>query len=304
MWINTRTQDNLNPLEFPKYLEIEVGLEEVASHTATDPQSKTMFVADDMRVKSFALTPASEPKNRMFGLPLLTCSEAGLPMHTLHSSGFTGPLCILHGRIIRAGKSAAAVWSLGTLGTYGPKGISALGGENVFAPGDTTLVTSKPPRATLSTESLSLIIKNFSHRWHVHPSIPGSTICGSDPIKTKRYSCFALGLETGKTSGSYLGLTWVMAVKLLDFHPVMPTSMYWSLPAVMVMMRGYTTLEATFPSPPPMSGCEPHLALQQFCATPMESPLYLLADAKPTPTSQWCRSKYGDAYPHSGRSGR
>lgn len=142
------------------------------------------------------------------------------------------------------------------------------------------------------------------HRWHIHPSIPGSTICGSDPIKTKRYSCFALGLETGKTSGSYLGLTWVMAVKLLDFHPVMPTSMYWSLPAVMVMMRGYRTLEATFPSPPPMSGCEPHLALQQFCATPMESPLYLLADAKPTPTSQWCRSKYGDAYPHSGRSGR
>lgn len=176
---------NNDTVERLSHVNIEVGLEDMAAHLFMDQESKLIFVADDARIKSFSL--ASSPEG-----------TTGLPVHTMRPLRFQGPLWVIRG------KGSLALWSVDALNIHGTKASELIGEEHSVDSDaeDVIEMSSGDPHhqtALFSDENLML------WRWHAHFSKPGTMICGSDPIKPKRYALVTLDIENGKTADVYLG---------------------------------------------------------------------------------------------------
>ncbi|KAJ7728138.1 hypothetical protein DFH07DRAFT_851265 [Mycena maculata] len=176
-----------------------VGLTEIAHASATDEAKKLIFVADTSRVKSYAW--GSRRSDEVY--------DTAIPTHTLDTSGHRGPLHVLApGRLIRAGKGSVGVWNLDALDTHGPDGSAQIGLE--FDTSDSWRDEEdviEPSSGSDSTGTISLADPQIAPgRWHAHPSLPATMLCGSDTDKSKEYSCIAVDLENGgKTVARYLG---------------------------------------------------------------------------------------------------
>jgi hypothetical protein len=166
-----------------------------------DEQRKLVLVADEGRIKSFVWASPLEHESGS------EHHHSGLPVHTMDSLQFSGPLYVANGHVFRAGHGSAAAWKIDNLENHGPKGTTRIGkkiiiddewqddSEDVECSSGSTLCE----KISFDDEKLR------PWHWHAHPSEPGTMICVSDPHKTSSYSCVALELETGKTSGRYLG---------------------------------------------------------------------------------------------------
>ncbi|RDB26136.1 hypothetical protein Hypma_006198 [Hypsizygus marmoreus] len=181
--------------DFPEEYTVEVGLAEIAYHSAIDEPPKLIFVADDERVKSYAW--GSQDK----------VHKKPLPTHTMDSADWKGPLTVLSGgRFIRAGKGSAGVWSLDTLQTHGPRGKDIIGGE--FGTEDEDeLENVEPSFGSKADSTLAFADPEFSPSiWRTHPSLAGTMLCGQNPQETRQYSCVSLDLEGGgRIVTRYLG---------------------------------------------------------------------------------------------------
>lgn len=183
--------------KYPKSIDIEVGLESVAAHLFMDDLSKLVFVADDGRVKSFALARSVEKRIK----------KRGLPVHTLDSSEFEGPLWGSGRQFFRAGKGLMGVWDMDALSTHGPDGFKLIGEEkeieDTWRDDDDEIELSS---GDLHHRTVTFTDKNLQPwQWHAHPSKAGSMLCASNFRETSSYGCVVLDLETGDTSDIYLG---------------------------------------------------------------------------------------------------
>lgn len=202
---------NGDATELSNTVSSEIGFEGVAWQSYLDQSSGLIFMADDSRIKSFTFAP-----NPARGL-----AKAGLPVHTMCSDGFQGPLFIMSGNVIKAGKGSIALWSVDELHTHGPDGTQLIGEElevDSWRDEDDDIEKST---GNVHGQTLSLRDKTLEpQRWHPHPSRPGSMICASDPHKTNSYSCVSLNVETGRTDDRFLGHGGeILQISTSDFDP-------------------------------------------------------------------------------------
>ncbi|KAJ7156535.1 hypothetical protein C8R43DRAFT_1234769 [Mycena crocata] len=170
----------------------EVGLTQIAFAAAVFDERKLMFVADEHRIKSYAWGDAATGE----------VYREARPTHTLHSAKSHGPLAFLPGgHCIRAGKGLVDVWNLDELETHGANGKT-----HTMRDEDDEIEDSagSSPSTTLSLADPSLTPSIWSA--HPTPGLPGTMLCGSDPLKSGDYSCVSVDLEHGGTTGArYLG---------------------------------------------------------------------------------------------------
>ncbi|KAJ7500633.1 hypothetical protein B0H11DRAFT_785998 [Mycena galericulata] len=177
----------------------EVGLTEVATASTTDESRKLMFVGDAWRVKSYAW--ADQHSDEVY--------REAVPTHTLDTSAHCGPLHILApGRLIRAGKGSVGLWNLDALQTHGPDGDAQIGPDfNTYGWGRDEDAVLEGSSGSESTSIISLADPQVAPaKWHPHPTLPATMLCGTDTSKSKDYSCISVDLEHGgKTVARYLG---------------------------------------------------------------------------------------------------
>jgi hypothetical protein len=98
-----------------------VGLMDIAYQAVVDEQKKLIFVADESRIKSFSWASPSVDGHTWHNL------RSALPVHTLHSGSFDGPLHVIGDHIFSAGKGSAAMWQINLLQTHGQDGTARIG---------------------------------------------------------------------------------------------------------------------------------------------------------------------------------
>ncbi|KAI0360219.1 hypothetical protein OH77DRAFT_1447220 [Trametes cingulata] len=188
--------------DFLSDVEMEPGLSNVARHIATDEDRKLVFLADADRVKSFSWAP--NPKGKV---------PKRLPnVHTMNSlRDFDGPLAALpNGRLARAGKGQAALWTLDTLDTHQDRPGQLIGPGKLNT--DDSWRTAGDPRIEMSSGSAPGAVVAFADmpqyapttlHWHA-PS--GLLLCGERAYDSRTYECVAIDLEHGgKRAVRYLG---------------------------------------------------------------------------------------------------
>ncbi|KAI0749754.1 WD40-repeat-containing domain protein [Daedaleopsis nitida] len=145
---------------------IDPGLLKVAHYVVTDESRKLVFLADDDCIKSFSFAPDDTGKvpKRLKSVHTLACQP-----------GFEGSLAVLpNGRIARAGKGKAAIWSLDSPASH-------------------------------TTASFEDDLNYFPAAWHFHdPS--GHMICAEGAEESGGYACMSIDFEHGgKRVARYLG---------------------------------------------------------------------------------------------------
>jgi hypothetical protein len=187
--------------DFPNDHNIDIRLEDIAYHTAMDEQRRLLFVADEERIKSFAwASPSEQASGEGHG-------HSGLPVHTMNSSGFKGPMHIANGYLFRAGLGSTAVWKIESLENHGPEGRTRIGKR--ISVGD--VWRDDPENIECSSGSALSQKIPFDDpglhpgRWHPHPSEPSTMLCVSDIHKIQKYACVTVKLGTGQTTDCYLG---------------------------------------------------------------------------------------------------
>lgn len=168
---------------------IQPPLSETARTLALDDARKLMFVADSSRIKSFDW-------------------EEGTPMHTLRSSGHTGPLAVLPGgRVIRGGKGSALSWNIDQLEIHGPE-MKKIGKGKFDYEGSWRDLDDEdsvePSTGSKSHTTIPFAQKDFKpQQWHLHRQT-GHMICGED--EDTGYHVVSLDLEHGgATVARYIG---------------------------------------------------------------------------------------------------
>lgn len=186
---------------FPTKYNVGVGLSDIAYDSTTDEERKLIFVADHSRIKSYAWGE-NGGSGEIYPKPVAT--------HTLSSqgSGGAGPLAVVDGRLLRSGKGSLSVWTLDTLETHVNNGKALIGGK--FDPSDSWRDDPEHiERSVGSAPDNSIAFQDptlYPARWHRHPSNVGAMLCASEPQNLPaKYYCLALDIETGKTTGRYLG---------------------------------------------------------------------------------------------------
>ncbi|KAF8640230.1 hypothetical protein AX16_010127 [Volvariella volvacea WC 439] len=185
-----------------KQYTVDVGLADVAYHSAVDGPRRLIFVGDDDRIKSY--TWGSKNKN----------FEDAHPTHTLSSSGYRGPMVILNDdRLLRAGTKRIGVWTIDQQPTHGRKGTKTIGRR--MNPDYFDSWRDDPEEIEYSTGSdvtnaLELSELDFQiNQWTTSPSSASSMICSAssqrDSAKQHRYSCRILDLNTGVFGSRFLG---------------------------------------------------------------------------------------------------
>ncbi|KAG6917861.1 hypothetical protein DXG01_000766 [Tephrocybe rancida] len=165
-------------------------LNKPAPFIALNESRKLLFAADDERIKSFA-----------WATPNGDLHEVALPVHTMNSKLFQGPLAILQNRhLIRAGKGSVGCWNLDSVETHGSTGDDIVGKylepcnddcceeENSTEPSG----GSKPSgQVKFADPTLSPTV------WQAHPTAAGSMICGFDWEQSHSFSCYVVDLWHG-----------------------------------------------------------------------------------------------------------
>lgn len=121
---------------------------------------------------------------------------------------YEGPLAVLPGRLIRAGRGAVGVWTLDKLPTHGDKGTKRIGerfnAEDSWRDDPEAIESScgSPVGTVIKLEDNTL----YPAVWAAHPAQKGVMICAADPSKTNTYSTVAVDLEGGgKSVARYIG---------------------------------------------------------------------------------------------------
>lgn len=183
-----------------RYMVLEPGLSEVAYQLAVDTTNRLALVADTHRIKSF-----SWGGDVTFGG---WTPPRGENVHTMNSKKYDGPIAVLSGgRIVRAGKGGAAIWSLDTLETHqgGRRvGCGEFEAEDSWRDdygGEIERSTGSAPSTTVKFTQTGLTPAG----WHLHtPS--GHLLCAENSHRSDKYGCYALDLEAGgKTASRFLG---------------------------------------------------------------------------------------------------
>jgi len=181
--------DDEDDLEPP--IDFAVGLRSTGHHGAVDDDRNLVFMADDERIKSYSWTDK-------------------LPVHTLKSDGFEGPIVITSdgSRIIRSGKNQAAVWKIDDLETHGESGEDRIGKGRISIedtwrdePGENIeRSTGSKPHSTIEFQYGDTGLKGVPRVWHLRP---GTSQVLSGFVSSSR--CALLDLESGKVASQYLG---------------------------------------------------------------------------------------------------
>ncbi|KAL1940225.1 hypothetical protein VTO73DRAFT_9177 [Trametes versicolor] len=183
-----------------RYMVLEPGLSEVAYQLAVDTTNRLALVADTHRIKSF-----SWGGDVTFGG---WTPPRGENVHTMNSRKYDGPIAVLSGgRIVRAGKGGAAIWSMDTLETH--QGGRRVGRGEFEAEdswrddygGEIERSTGSAPSTTVKFTQTGLTPAG----WHLHtPS--GHLLCAENSHRSDKYGCYALDLEAGgKIASRFLG---------------------------------------------------------------------------------------------------
>ncbi|KAF7796459.1 hypothetical protein EIP86_007636 [Pleurotus ostreatoroseus] len=178
--------------------QIHTGLAYPVKHSVIDDTRKLLFFADKDRIKSFHW-------------------GEGLPVHTMRSGNFDGPLAVMTGgRLARAGKGYAAIWNLDALETHGKSGEDAIGEGNYRVRGYTFM---DPYDIDLSIGSVVHTTTKFADSdfqpfvWHSHT--PTSyMLCAEAPRWFGHHNCdsthehgfVTFDLAQGKTVSRFSGL--------------------------------------------------------------------------------------------------
>nr|VWP01139.1 Ubiquitin ligase complex F-box protein GRR1, putative [Ganoderma boninense] len=195
------------------------GLSNTPDYLALDDERQLIFLADSDRIKSFrwGVSP-SDDGAQAEGAGDSSKSKSKprkrLPnVHTLNSEReYTGPLAVLPGgRVVRAGKGAAAVWNVDELATHQDVAPGALLGagrlntDNSWREADCAGVEHSaglPPHAVVRFAD----DEGFQPAaWHVHRPT-GWLLCGERSRDTDGFACVALDLEHGgRRAARFLG---------------------------------------------------------------------------------------------------
>lgn len=169
---------------------------------------KLVFVADHKRIKSYQWTKPRVSRSR----------TTPLPVHTIESSKFAGPMALLSGQLLRAGKGCIAAWDLDTLQTHGTSGGDIVGARLDDDDMDTWREDTENIEPSTGTPTVSHTIKlegssisngreglpNIS-TWHQHPSNANIMLCGMDADESNTY-CHAYDLQAGgKIANRFIG---------------------------------------------------------------------------------------------------
>lgn len=108
-------------------LPIDLTLPGIAQELQLDSSRKLVYVADEWRVKTYRWDFDLEDN----GLKRKRNRE-GLPVHTLNSVGYTGPMVLKENglKVVRAGRQGLAVWHIDILATHGEEGTDIIGSSD------------------------------------------------------------------------------------------------------------------------------------------------------------------------------
>ncbi|KAG6808522.1 hypothetical protein H0H93_016817, partial [Arthromyces matolae] len=174
----------------PKLRWINPKFGDRAYHISIHESQKLLFAADPNRIKSFSWGKLNGENY-----------QEALPVHTMNSKSFDGPISVLsNDRLIRAGKGSVAVWNLSSQPTHGTRGNKKIGkrytcdAEDFF--GDD--IDLEPSSGSDPNSKIELTdVKLSPTIWEAHPSAPGSMICGFDSTRSQSFSCISMDLEHG-----------------------------------------------------------------------------------------------------------
>ncbi|KAF8640267.1 hypothetical protein AX16_010162 [Volvariella volvacea WC 439] len=179
---------------------IQLGLSDIAYHSTIAGQRHLLFAGDHDRVKSY--TRADDSGN----------FEVALPTHTLHSSGYKGPMPVVNDQLLRAGTDDIGVWKLDDLPTHGPNEKQII--EEPFNvkkleswrddPGNIEISSGSGVTNTLRLSETGFIVD----QWKPHPTTPTSMICSASPedlAVSQKYFCRILDLTTGTFGMRFIG---------------------------------------------------------------------------------------------------
>ncbi|KAL7278958.1 hypothetical protein ACG7TL_006790 [Trametes sanguinea] len=178
---------------------LDPGLEEVASQLALDTTRKLSLVADSERIKSFSW--GGDIAFRGWTPP------RGANVHTMQCGGYNGPIAVLpDGRVVRAGKGGAALWSLDALETHERGRVGRRLRLDGLCTRDNDNNEIERSTGSAPTTTLAFAEKDFRPAiWYRHAPT-GHLLCAEDARETSHYGCFAIDLEqNGKKVTRFLG---------------------------------------------------------------------------------------------------
>ncbi|KIJ14224.1 hypothetical protein PAXINDRAFT_116270 [Paxillus involutus ATCC 200175] len=194
--------------DFPERRGLELPFTGGATHCAIDEERKLIFAADDSRIKSFAWGDYSDRSEAG------TTFKKALPVHTLNSCDkplkASGPIALLHDRVLRAGEGVIGVWNIDDLDQHVPGSKETIGARfdvsNTWREHGSVI---EPSSGNKCHTSVTLEDGRFPiGTWHIHPSASGIMLAGFDQGYDGCYAiglCHALDLESGKVAAKYIG---------------------------------------------------------------------------------------------------
>ncbi|EPQ52734.1 hypothetical protein GLOTRDRAFT_140371 [Gloeophyllum trabeum ATCC 11539] len=189
--------------DFPDAHTVYPKLSEVAREVFADEERKLVWLADSRRVKSFSWVPGEQQRRSR--------SKGGVPMHTLASGGFDGPLAVLaNGTVVRAGKGSAAMWKVDELDTHLENeliGEGTLDIEDSWRDDPDEIELSSGNERHSTIEFTGVKDKNLKPSVWTQVAPGSSTVLSAtgEPHETSDYSVFELDLAEGKVGKRYLG---------------------------------------------------------------------------------------------------